>query len=347
MKENPYTLAFGYPPVAAIERSLQMERIINDFDREHPANYINLVTGVRGSGKTVFISQIAKRLGERKKWIVVNLNVQRDLLTSLAARLDSDRTLQSWFRKAEINLQAFGLGLSVKSAPPVTDIEEVLLRMLRSIDSHKKRVLITIDEAVNSREMRVFASAFQIFLREGLPVFLIMTGLFKDIDRLRNAPGMTFLERAPRTLLQPLDADAIAKNYADNLSLKASDANRYAAMTRGYSFGFQVLGYFLFENLKEREKAVTEAKNYLYEFAYNKIWSETSAKDKRLIRAVAEVPGGEVLKIRTRLQETTNQFNPYRDRLIKAGIAHAPGNGYLELSLPFFEEFAKRMEKEA
>ena len=62
MKENPYTLAFGYPPMELIERTAQAERIIDEFCRERPTNFINLVTGIRGSGKTVFITQIASRI---------------------------------------------------------------------------------------------------------------------------------------------------------------------------------------------------------------------------------------------------------------------------------------------
>ena len=295
MKENPYTLAFGYPPMELIERTAQAERIIDEFCRERPTNFINLVTGIRGSGKTVFITQIASRIAGKRNWIVVNLNAQRDLPATLA-----------------------------------------------SIKAHKKRVLITVDEAVNSNDMRVFASAYQIFLREQLPVFLLMTGLFRELDRLKNAPGMTFLERAPRTMLLPLNSNAIAENYAANLSLKKDAALRFAAMSKGYSFAFQVLGYFLWENAKDHNRAITDAQEYLFEFAYQKIWSETSAKDKQVLHAIANVPSGEVLQIRKQLNYTSNQFNPYRDRLLKSGIVYSPGTGILLFALPFFDVFIKQ-----
>ena len=54
------------------------------------ANHINLVTGILGSGKTVFITQITERIRKKKNWVIVNMNSRRDMLTSLAARLDSD-----------------------------------------------------------------------------------------------------------------------------------------------------------------------------------------------------------------------------------------------------------------
>ena len=51
--------------------------------------------------------------------------------------------------------------------------------MLGALKRKGKKVLITIDEVVNTKEMRLFISAFQIFLREELPVFLLMAGLYE------------------------------------------------------------------------------------------------------------------------------------------------------------------------
>ena len=337
---NPYTLVFGQAPVELIERNAQMERIISEFTADRPSNYLNMITGIRGSGKTVFITQIAKRLAERSDWIVVNLNPQRELLESLASKLASDTNMGAWFRAARINLQAFGFGLEIKGEQPVVDIEEALAKMLSAIRDKKKRLLVTVDEATNSKEMRIFASAYQLFLREELPVFLLMTGLYKDIDHLRNAAGMTFLERAPRTVLSALNREAVARNYIAALGVPEDWAMRLANMTKGYSFAFQTLGYFSWANPKEPQKAVAEAKDYLYEFAYHKIWSELSSKDRQVAAAMAKVPQGEVSRIREELGWSTNQFNPYRDRLIKAGIAVSPQNGILEFALPWFGEYA-------
>ena len=338
---NPYTLVFGQRPPEIIERTAQAERIISEFTQERPANYLNLITGIRGSGKTVFITQIANRLSESADWEIVNLNPQRDMLGSLVAKLDSNNKLSKIFKESEINLTAFGVGVEIKGIDPIYDVEEALVRMLRSIKKHKKRVLVTIDEATNSKEMKIFTSAYQILLREDLPVFLLMTGLYKNIDGLRNAEGMTFLERAPRTVLNPLSIDAITTNYFETLKVDLPKAVRLATMTKGYSFAFQTIGYFAWENPEDDEKAMRDAREYLYEFAYRKIWSELSPKDREVVRAIAEAPNGEVKEARERLGYTNDQFNPYRNRLIKAGVVESPSNGHLEFALPWFGEFAK------
>lgn len=337
---NPYTLVFGQPPLEVVERTVQADRIVSEFCQDRPSNYLNLITGVRGSGKTVFLTQIAKLLEKKKGWIIVNLNPQRDLLQSLASKLDSHRGLHQIFLEAEINLQAFGIGVGIKGIPPISDIEEALTRMLRSIKKHKKRVLVTIDEVVNSKDMRVFTSAYQIFLREELPVFLLMTGLYKNMDSLKNAEGMTFLERAPRTELLPLNALSVARKYIETLGIKEAEGMRLANLTKGYAFAFQTIGYYFWEYKKDPEKAKEAAKDYLFEFAYRKIWTELSRKDREVILAISRVPSGEILQIRSILNYSSDQFNPYRNRLIKAGVITGPQTGYVEFALPWFDEFA-------
>lgn len=343
---NPYTLVFGRPPLEIIERKTQADRIISEFCQEHPSNYLNLVTGIRGCGKTVFITRIANRLREKKEWVVINLNPQRDLLTALTAKLNSDHVLNRIFTEAEINLRAFGLGVAIKGAPPVTDIEEALTRMLRSLRKHGKRVLVTIDEVTNSRDIRVFASAYQIFLREELPVFLLMTGLFNHMDRLRNAEGMTFLERAPRTVLSPLNFTAMVDKYAGTLGVSEETAVRLARETKGYSFAFQVVGYYAWENPGRMDQALKDAREYLFEFAYRKIWTELSAKDREVALAVYRSGTGEVARVRELMNWSSNQFNPYRDRLLKSGVITSPQSGYVELALPWFGEYAASVSGE-
>lgn len=343
---NPYTLVFGQPPIEIVERSAQAERIISEFCQEHPSNYLNLVTGIRGCGKTVFITRIAQQLAEKDDWVVVNLNPQRDLLKTLAAKLHGDRVMSGWFQEAEINLQAFGFEVGVKGVPPVEDIEDAVIKMLRSIQKHHRRVLITIDEATNSKEIRAFASSYQIFLREGLPVFLLMTGLNNHIDRLRNADGMTFLERAPRTVLSALNFTAMVERYEKTLGITTEKATRLAKQTKGYSFAFQTIGYFFYESNGDMEKTFGGAKDYLEEFAYHKIMSELSENDLKVICAIARVSSGEILRIRELLGYTSNQFNPYRDRLLKSGVAVSTGTGYLDIALPWFGEYVLKTLQE-
>ncbi len=343
---NPYTLLFGKPPVEIIERRPQEDYIISSFTSDIPVNQINMISGIRGSGKTVFMTDLANRFREMSDWIVIDLNPDRDLLTSLAARLYSEKRLAGAFSKAKLNLSFFGFGVEIDGEPPIVDIEEAVSRMLESVKRVGKKVLITIDEVSNTKDMRAFVSAFQIFVRNDLPVFLLMTGLYKNINRLRNSETLTFLERSPRTELAPLELTMIAENYMESLGVEQDTAIRLAQATKGYSFAFQVIGYYAWENAEDFDDVIEKAYRYLEEFSYNKIWSELSEIDRRLLIALSKTPDGEISKIRKLMNYTTNQFNPYRDRLKKEGLISCRDRGRLAFLLPGFDRYVLKREAE-
>lgn len=339
MKSNPYTLVFGKAPSQLILRIAPRNEVIENFTAENPSQQIYMVTGVRGVGKTVFLTEAAADFRKMEDWIVVELNPNRDLLESLASKLSSENSLAQLFKQAKINLSFFGFGLQVSGAAPITDIETALIKMLESLDKHGKRVLIEIDEVSNTQFMREFASSFQIFIRRNLPVFLLMTGLYENVSELQNQDNLTFLYRAPKIELGPLNIGAVASNYERTFGIDRQDALQMAELTKGYSFAFQVLGHLTWEADGDYRSVVAEYKQYLEEYVYEKIWSELSEKDREVARAIASSPDGKIIGIREQLGMTSNQFNPYRRRLILKGIVNGDTRGYVTFTLPLFDEF--------
>jgi hypothetical protein len=339
MKNNPYSLMFGTEPSQVIPRTTVITEIVETFGADNPSQMVYLVCGVRGSGKTVLMTEVSNRLSSRAEWVVVELNPERDMLTSLAASLCSHQTLAELFQSASINLSFFGFGLEVQGSVPVADIEVALDRMLTSLHRHGKKLLITVDEVANTQAMREFASAYQILVRKKLPVFLLMTGLYGNIRKLQDEKTLTFLYRAPRIDLRPLNIGIIANNYRRNLDLGGDEALRMARMTKGYPFAFQVFGYFAWRSGSFNESALDECKQYLDEYAYEKIWSELSAGDKLVARAIAEAPTSKVKDVRQIAGMDTNQFNPYRSRLIRKGIVDGSTYGHVSFTLPLFDRY--------
>ena len=338
MAKNPYTMLFGKEPKQVISRFSESSVIIDNFCEEEFSEQMYIITGVRGSGKTVFMSEIANELEHRKEWITVELNSESELLKDLASKLSSENSLAEIFKNANINLSFFGFGLEVSGAAPITNIETAVTKMLESIQKHKKRLLITIDEVVNSKHMSEFAGAFQIFIRKNLPVFLLMTGLYQNIDKLQNRRNLTSLLRAPKIILKPLNMRRMAENYMNTLKVPEDDAINMARLTKGYSFAFQALGYMTYEKNGDYKSAISDYKHQLEDFVYDKIWSELSIKDREFLIAIAQSGTGKVIDIRNILGITNNQFNPYKKRLEKKGLIDG-SYGLAELALPMFEEY--------
>ena len=339
--KNPYSLVFGKEPAEHISRLAQSSTVIDSFLGNSDDQQIYLITGIRGSGKTVFMTDIQKRFRKEEDWIVTELNPEKDLLTALAAKLSSENSLAAIFKTAKINLSFWGLGLEVSGAAPITDIEVAISRMLTTLKSHNKKLLITIDEVTSNQYIREFAAAFQILIRQDLPVYLLMTGLYENINNLQNEDSLTFLYRAPRINLEALNMTSIASNYSKNLNLDHETAMDMALCTKGYSFAFQVLGYLTWENSGDYKAVLPEYRQYLDEFVYDKIWSELSARDKKILDAISRVESGKIEEIRALMGIETNEFNPYRKRLINRGLINGSERGYVKLVLPMFREYIR------
>lgn len=337
--QNPFTLVFGKSPLESISRLTQTNEIIDSFSSEWMNQQIYMITGVRGSGKTVMLTDISKHFRKDKDWIVIELNPDRDLLHSFAAKLYDQKNLKDLFIKAKLDLSVLGIGVSIEKSNPFFDIENAIQAMLEVVKDKKKRVLITIDEATSNEEMKIFASAFQIFVRNELPVFLLMTGLFENIDALQNEKNLTFLYRAPKIKLQPLDKGAVKQKYQEIFGFSSDDALAMADMTKGYPFAFQVLGYLTWQKDGDYKSVVGMYRQYLSEYVYDKIWSELSNKDKKICYGIAETDSGKIKEIREKLSLKTNEFNPYRDRLKKRGIINCEEHGYVHFALPEFDEY--------
>lgn len=343
---NPFDISFGKSPSESITRPVPFQTVIDTFTSDIISNQLYMLTGVRGAGKTVLMNQLANYLEEDKNWIVVRLNPEMNLLQSLGAKLSDNTFCSGIFRKAKIGVSIFGISLEIPDAAQNPDMELTIEKMLKAIKKTGKRLLITIDEVTNSPQIRMFASSFQIFLGQELPVFLLMTGLYENIEDLKNEKNLTFLYRAPRVEMTPLNLGMISSRYRDIFGISEPEADRMASLTKGYPFAFQALGYSFWNNKDDKKKAMSEYRLLLEDFVYEKIWSELSPKDRRIMFGIANCPEGRIKEINSFLNLQKDEINPYRKRLIKKGLVNGGEYGVLKITLPLFDEFVISQYKE-
>jgi hypothetical protein len=233
-----------------------------------------------------------------------------------------------------------GVGIELSGPETIADAEIALSRILEVLKKNNKKLLVFVDEAVDNGFVREFASVFQLLIRDDLPLNLVMTGLYENIDDLQNEKNLTFLHRAPKLHMGPLSIGTMAANYRKNLNIDDEESIKLAQLTRGYSYAFQVLGYAMKENNCDYDQSVIMLKQYLEEYVYDKIWSELSEKDKKILYAITKTEKGKVLDIRKYLGIESNEFTPYKKRLIRKGVI-SDETGYARLTLPLFDEFIK------
>lgn len=339
-ENNPFSVTFGKEPKNYINRLVQENQIIKDFEQDIPVSQIYLITGVRGSGKTVMLSNITKHFSSKTDWIIVDLNPERDLLESLAAKLYDNAKIKHLFLNMSFSFSFHGIGLNIKGEKPISDVESLLDIMLSELKKNNKKVLITIDEVTNNQSIKTFAHTFQGFMRKDYAVCLLMTGLYENLNKLENEKTLTFLYRAPKITLQALSIQAISNSYQNIFELDMDEGNNLARLTNGYAFAYQVLG-FLMWNRKSTEISkdlLSLYDQYLEEYVYEKMYSELSKKEIALLNGMSSNVDQVSILIKNS-QFNKNEFSVYRDRLKKIGIINTDTFGVVKLALPRFYEF--------
>ncbi|MBR6223348.1 MAG: ATP-binding protein [Lachnospiraceae bacterium] len=346
MKNNPFNLDFGAKPDLYIPRVQELNKIVDTFKQETPSTHLFMLIGARGTGKTVLMTEASHRLRDEKGWIHIDLNSESNLLELLASRLYKDSSVN--FSRLKLDMSIKGIGVSYEKEEKYSNIQVDLDTMIKELDKKHYRLLITIDEIFNSKDIREFTSYYQHCIREKLPVFVLMTGLYKNIRALQNNRSQTFLRRAPRIELGPLNELRVANQYKSVFKVDDKKASIIADQTDGYSYAFQILGYIMYEMGKTEidEDVLSEYKINLFEASYEKIWEEMSEGERKLVKTLSEMDGNpEVKDVRDKAEMDSNTFSTYRDTLVKSGIlSKSVSYGRTGFCLPFFKEFVAMKE---
>lgn len=113
-------------------------------------------------------------------------------------------------------------------------------------------------------------------------MFLLMAGLYENINDLKNEKNLTFLYRTPQYEMEPLNLTLIADRYSRVFAIDREKAMDMAIITKGYPFAYQAMGKYVWEeeNHELSDSVLAKFDEALSHYVYKKIWSELSEKDK-------------------------------------------------------------------
>ena len=141
---NPFDITFGKQPGKYIERPEMENEILTSLYSGKQSIYI--LTGARGSGKTVALTSIANKIKEESNWIIVDLNPLEDLLEQLAASLYQKGKLRKLFINKEFNFSFKGVSFTISGNNPVTNIFNLLSLMFEHLK--KKNIFVLIVKTI-------------------------------------------------------------------------------------------------------------------------------------------------------------------------------------------------------
>ena len=340
---NPYAISFGRIPNQYISRSLLIDEIVDTLNSETIDEQAFKLTGIRGTGKTVTMTAIERELASDDRWIVVDLRSNGDITNDLMAGLYSEVSFITKYVDAELNLSAFGIGLNISKKSPISSTDSALKKILTQVKKKKKRVFIAIDEVRKTDALVDFIQEFQILIREEFPIYLLVAGLYEDLDSIENTDGLTFFLRAEKYEMKPLNINVIRENYKETLGLTEKVAGELAEMTKGYAFAYQAFGKYMWETKSRNITGTVLAlvDEALSEKVYDKIWSELTPKDKWFLGFIVQKDTMNASELLELTHKQHNEWSEPRRRLIEKGIIDGSTRGVITLRLPRFREYVE------
>ncbi len=342
--KNPFGLSLGILPENFIRREEIIATVMDGFVNEENDSKMYILTGVRGSGKTVMLNYLKKQFEAMDDWLVLTINPEMDILESIASKLYEKGSMKRYFLKTSFNFSFHGIGFSIEGNTPLKNIETLLEKMMEIMREKKKKVLIAIDEISNSDNIKVFSHTFKNMVNNGLPIYLLATGLYENVYHMSNEKTLTFIYRAKKIHVDSLNLTSIAQSYKETLQLDDVFAKKCAALTEGYASAYQILGSILFKTKAKKidDDLLSQFDSYLEEINYEKLWEDLSLMDKEFLYGFIAQKNNKAAVVIQNSKIAKTSYSRYRDRLMKKGIIRSDSYGYLSLTLPRLYEYIQR-----
>jgi hypothetical protein len=377
--KNPYTPGAGTRPVELAGRDEEIEsfRILLSRIREGRPEQSQIITGLRGVGKTVLLNRFedyAESAGyltafheltpESSLAEMVGRDIQR-----LLRELKLTKRLADTVRASLSALSSFTLtdpgGFELSVDPTrlmeqhlTDDFTELFLQAGLAARHKRAGIAFFLDEVqfADDVEFRALISALHRAAQKQLPLTVAAAGL-------PHIPGLagdarSYAERLfrfPRigALAEP-DAQAALVVPAEREGARYEDdaVERTLALTRGYPFYIQEYGKHIWNiapaspiTVEDVERAASRADEALDRAIYEVRIQRATVKERRYLRAMAELGGGpyRVGAVAKAMGSTTTALSTLRQKLLSAGLIYATEDyGHIDFTVPRFDEFIRR-----
>lgn len=355
-KNDPFTRTPGVAGAAFINMHYADE-IIGSFENESSSKFIYKIVGLRGSGKSVEYRTIMNTLVNRKDWLVYSLSSAGDPVSTLISKISRETFIDSKSHSTTISaggsVGANGLllkggadiGISKTSEinPAYYSAEAELSEMIQKANDSGYKVLVGIDDISRTPDMVKFLSIWgSMLLDDRKRIYLVCTGLAKNIEDFTNEPNLTFFKRSDLVEIKTLNEYEIALMYQKLLGVSDSESVKLAKFTCGYAYAYQVLGS-LYYNKKPKETLadlVSVFDKILFSDSYDLIWKSLTAAEQELVRLIVSTPSGKASEIKRKMSKPSG-FDSLRGRLINKHLINTEERGVIRIDLPRFREYVQ------
>ncbi|MGN0287449.1 MAG: AAA family ATPase [Atopobiaceae bacterium] len=354
---NPFKPTAGMTPPVIIGREAVIDDFMDGMDEGPGApGRLMRITGPRGSGKTVLLTELGDIASDRG-WTVVNVSGREPLCASIQEQLAHDTHLKAFDIK--ISLPIVSAEARLGGAAEELSFREVLSRATRSLTKHDSGLLITVDEVQDASrdEMATIATSVQYMIREQQDIGLLFAGITTGVLDLLNGEGITFLRRAKAEELASIPTEEVARALRKTIEASGlhidDDALAYAAgQSHGYAYLIQLVGYYVWrEGRRHSRESVTitlaDARRgsevALQEFGSSVLETAISGLTKPavdyLLAMTQDESASSTSEVARRMGMSAPSANTYRRILIERQIIESTAPGFVAFSIPFMREY--------
>jgi hypothetical protein len=321
-------------------------------------NRCTLFLGQRGMGKTALLLELSDR-AVKAGYVVARVTAHERMAQAIIEQFQLNGS--AFFkddRRKLTGVTAGALGFTIgltfsEAAERQYGFRSKMSLLCDKLAEKNKGALILIDEVRTSAAMREVASAYQELVGDGKNIAIAMAGLPHAVSGVLNDQVLTFLNRANRVEIGLISTNLIKAYYErafKGMSITISDKllDRAALATRGFPYLMQLIGYYLIQYTPDggtvdaviMDKAEKSAMGDMENNVFKPILSPLSDNDKIFLRAMAR--HGETVstaKLQAALGKKGPALQPYRKRLLEAGVIEAPRRGELVFAVPYLAEY--------
>ncbi|MEX0381033.1 hypothetical protein AB3K25_03405 [Leuconostoc sp. MS02] len=349
MLNNPFNPTFDYNRDSFINDDYISQEIITATRNISSKWHTTLITGMRGAGKTSLLTHVSLELKKQPHIVTVSVTSTPDLLNDVLLGVQ-DRVKQSpKIKGLSIKLPLLSADIDVAPQAIAKTFKYDLEKILDYLNSQNMALVVLLDEVQNNTpHLDKLLDAFKSYRQ--LPAILIAAGLPSAIDTIMNGKASTYLLRANRVELMPLDVDVVRDSYLEKFKanqLSLADAEQMAKATGGYPYMYQLMGDYVWRHVDEVvtsqdiKDAFIISQRLLFSNVYEKVLADLEPKDRELIIAIHEAGDFDVSTqaLKDILGWNINVLSTYKAKLNKWRVTQKPQRGLISLALPYFSQF--------
>lgn len=363
-QENPFKPTAGGEPPLLIGRG----KVIRDFEKGldngvGAPGRIMLITGARGTGKTVMLTVFGDKARARK-WDVIEETASEGLCERLVSALrGGDGAFDKLTIKPSLGFAGASVSLGEAEFTPKRmpeTLRKAMAERIRSLEKRHAGLMISIDEAqaADRSDMIAIATAVQHQIRERRNIAIVFAGLPQMVSELFNDEVITFLRRARTNVLADVPvrevADAFATTFRSSGMAISDDQVRAAAdATQGYPYMIQLVGYHIWDAADMRDSdtvvdadvtaGIAEARSDLDSAVCIPELHGLSRNDRAYLEAMSQVDGpSSTAEVAARMKRSPNYAATYRKRLLDAYVIRETERGEVDFAVPFLREYLRR-----